>query len=250
MRSELKLEVCANSVESAIMAQKGGAHRVELCDNIYEGGTTPSYGSILIARETLNIDLNIIIRPRGGDFYYSDLEFEIMKKDVEFAKQVGVDGVVIGLLNTDGNIDKKRTAELVKLANPMSVTFHRAFDVCNDPFQALEDIINCGCNRILTSGQKNKAFDGIVLIRTLVEKANDRIIIMSGSGINEDNISEIHHKTDANEFHASLRNPKENGMVFRKKEIEMSSIPNISEFEKLVTDPKRVKKIIKILNTL
>lgn len=249
MNSQFKLEICANSVESALMAQEGGAHRIELCDNIYEGGTTPSYGEILLARENLKIGLNIIIRPRGGDFHYSDIEFEIMKKDIEYAKKVGVDGIVIGLLNMDGNIDVKRTSELVKHAKPMSVTFHRAFDVCNDPFQGLEDIIDCGCDRILSSGQKNKAFDGIDLIQKLVEKANNRIIIMPGSGINEGNITEIYQKTGAQEFHASLREPTKSKMTFRNKSINMSSIPDINEFEILVTDPIRVKETIKVLKT-
>jgi copper homeostasis protein len=249
MDSQFKLEICTNSVESALMAQKGEAHRVELCDNIYEGGTTPSYGEILLARENLKIDLNVIIRPRGGDFHYSDLEFEIMKKDIEFAKKARVDGIVIGLLNIDGSVDVKRTSELVKLAKPMSVTFHRAFDVCSDPFQGLEDIINCGCNRILTSGQKNKAFDGIDLIRKLVEKANNQIIIMPGSGINEGNITEVFQKTGAQEFHASLREPKKSKMNFRSENVNMNSIPNIDEFKILVTDPIRVKETIKILKT-
>ena len=205
MSSKHILEICANSVESALMAQKGGAQRVELCDNIYEGGTTPSYGAILSASKLLNIDLNIIIRPRGGDFCYSELEFEIMKKDIEFAKKLGVNGIVIGILNPDGTIDTLRTKLLVELAKPMSVTFHRAFDVTKDPFKALEDIIECSCDRVLTSGQENKAIEGVSLIKTLVEKAENRIIIMPGSGINEKNIQEIYQKTKAIEFHASLR---------------------------------------------
>jgi copper homeostasis protein len=249
MTSKFILEICANSVESALMAQEGGAHRVELCDNIYEGGTTPSYGAIRIARKELHIDLNIIIRPRDGDFCYSDLEFEIMKKDIEFAKKARVDGIVIGLINMDGSIDVKRTSELVEFAKPMLVTFHRAFDVCNDPFQCLEDIINCGCDRILSSGQKNKAFDGVDLIQKLVEKANNQIIIMPGSGINEGNITEIFQKTGAQEFHASLREPTKSKMNFTRENVNMSSIPNIDEFEILVTDPIRVKETIKILKT-
>ena len=193
MTSKFTLEICANSVESAIMAQKGGANRVELCDNVYEGGTTPSLGAIQLARQKLNIKLNIIIRPRGGDFCYSEDEFQIMIKDIEFAKKTGVDGIVIGLLNPDGSIDITRTKKLVELAKPMSATFHRAFDVSNDAFQAMEDIIYCGCDRILTSGQANKAFDGIDLISKLIAKANNRIIILPGSGINETNIKNRHH---------------------------------------------------------
>ncbi len=250
MSSKYILEICANSVESALMAQKGGAQRIELCDNIYEGGTTPSYGAISKAREVLNIDLNVIIRPRGGDFCYSELEFEIMKKDIEFAKESGVDGIVIGVLNPDGTIDMNKTKHLVELAKPMSVTFHRAFDVTKDPFKALEDIIECGCNRVLTSGQENKTMDGVSLIRKLVEKAENRIIIMPGSGINETNVQEISQKTGTTEFHASLRKNEKSKMEYRKKGIHMGGIQQIDEFEISLTDPERVKKMIQILQNL
>lgn len=250
MSSKITLEICANSVDSALMAQKGGAQRVELCDNIYEGGTTPSYGAIKIAREKLNIELNIIIRPRGGDFCYSDLEFEIMQKDIMFAKENGVDGIVIGLLKPGGNIDVKRTKQLVELAKPMSVTFHRAFDVSNEPFQALNDIIDCGCNRLLTSGQQNKAFDGLNLIKNLIEKAKNQIIIMPGSGINETNIQEIYERTRATEFHASLRKNVLSKMNYKNENINMGGIPQIDEFTISVTDSDRVQKMIQILQKL
>ncbi len=250
MPSEFTLEICANSVESALMAQKGGAQRIELCDNIHEGGTTPSYGAILQAKQKLNIDINIIIRPRGGDFLYSNDEFEIMKTDIEFAKKIGIDGVVFGILKTDGSVDVDRTKDLVNLAKPMSVTFHRAFDITNNPYQALEDIIACDCNRLLTSGQKNKAFDGIDLIRDLIEKARNRISIMPGSGINENNIQEIHQKTGAKEFHASLRKTIPSKMKFRKEDVSMGGIPQFDEFDLLVTDPERVKNTIEILQNL
>jgi copper homeostasis protein len=232
------------------MAQKGGAQRVELCDNIYEGGTTPSYGAIKIAREKLNIELNIIIRPRGGDFCYSDLEFEIMQKDIGFAKENGVDGIVIGLLNPNGSIDIKRTKQLVELAKPMSVTFHRAFDVSNNPFQALNDIIECGCDRILTSGHENKAYNGIDLLKQLIQESKKRIIIMPGSGINETNIQEIYEATGAKEFHASLRKDAVSTMIYRKENINMGSIPHLNEFSISITDPERVEKIIQILKKL
>ena len=250
MSLKLTLEVCANSVESALMAQRGGAHRVELCDNIYEGGTTPSHGTIQLARQKINIVLNIIIRPRGGDFCYSDNEFQIMINDVELAKKAGVDGIVIGLLNTDGSVDKKRTRHLVELARPMSVTFHRAFDVTNDSFQALKDIIDCGCDRILTSGQENKAFEGVALLKKLIESSKSRIIIMPGSGINETNIQEIYDKTGATEFHSSLRKNIKSKMEYRKEGINMGSIPQIDEFEISVTDPEKVKNMIQILQNL
>lgn len=245
-----KLEICANSAESAIMAQTGGAHRVELCDNILEGGTTPSIGSIKLARKYLSIDLNVIIRPRGGDFLYSDLEFEMMCTDIEIAKDLGVDGVVFGILLTDGSIDIERTKQLVAIARPMSITFHRAFDVCNDPFKALEDIIHCGCNRILTSGHQNKAMMGLPLIKNLIEKANNRIIIMPGSGIDETNIVEIFRYTGANEFHASLRSKVTSQMTFRNEKVNMGGTNTVSEFEIIVTDPKRVKQTINTLRNI
>lgn len=248
MTSKFVLEICANSVESAIMAQKGGAQRVELCDNIHEGGTTPSQGAIISARKELDIDLNIIIRPRGGDFFYTKTEFDIMIKDIEIAKKLGVNGVVLGLLNPDGSIDKIRTKQLVDAAKPMSVTFHRAFDVCNNPFTGLKDIIDCGCDRILTSGQQNKAIDGVDLIKELVKKSDNRIIIMPGSGINENNIQEIYQKTGVNEFHASLRKKTKSKMEYRKENISMGGIPGIDEFEILLTDPEKVKKTIEIIS--
>lgn len=244
------LEVCANSVDSAIMAQLGGAHRVELCDNILEGGTTPSYGSIQLARKNLSIDLNIIIRPRGGDFLYSESEFEMMREDILIAKKTGVNGVVFGLLLPDGSVDVPRTKQLVSLAKPLNVTFHRAFDVCKNSFKALEDIIECGCDRLLTSGCKNKAIAGVELIKALIETANGRIIIMPGSGIDESNIEEIYNKTGATEFHASLRKQVQSKMEFRKEGISMGGSNNQNEFENLVTDPERVKKTIEILNKL
>ena len=149
---DLQLEICAGSVTSCLAAQEGGAHRVEFCDNLLEGGTTPSYGQLAAARDRLWITLNVIIRPRGGDFLYSDLEFEVMERDVLMCKKIGVDGIVIGLLNADGSVDIPRTQRLVELAGPLPVTFHRAFDVARDPQQALEDIIRCGCTKLLSSG--------------------------------------------------------------------------------------------------
>ena len=247
--NKLLLEICANSVESAFLAQLGGAHRVELCENIYEGGTTPSYGAIRLARKMLDIELNIIIRPRGGDFLYSESEFEIMCEDIVMAKQLGADGVVFGFLLPDGSVDTKRTQKLVKLAKPMNVTFHRAFDVCKDPYLALEEIIGCGCNRILTSGRANKAENGTELLKKLVETANGRIIIMPGSGIDESNIEEIYKETGVNEFHASLRTSFESPMIYRNTEISMGTHAE-NEYKRLLTDPDRVKKVIEILSRI
>lgn len=211
---QYKLEVIAFNIESCTIIEKSGAHRIELCDNPYDGGTTPSYGMIKTAREKVNISLFPIIRPRGGDFLYSDDEFNIMKADIQLCRDVGCDGVVLGLLQKDGRIDVDRTANLVALAFPMEVTFHRAFDHCFEPFEALEQIIGAGCRRILTSGQKPLAMDGADRIAELVKAANDRIIIMPGSGVRQNNIRELAKKTGAVEFHSSLRSNAQTKMEF------------------------------------
>jgi len=199
----MKLEIIGFNIESCIAAQEAGAHRIELCDNPSEGGTTPSDGFIKGARKKLSIELYVMIRPRGGDFMYSDDEFEIMKTDIEMCRQHGCDGVVIGLLKKDGTIDKKRCSELISLAYPLGVTFHRAFDRAKDPFRALEDVIETGCERILTSGQRPKAVDGAQIIKELITQAEDRIVIMPGSGVDARNIISLAENTGAREFHSS-----------------------------------------------
>lgn len=234
------LEICANSLPSALAAQAGGADRIELCDNMAEGGTTPSYATILKSRELLTIQVYPIIRPRGGDFLYSHLEFDLMWKDIERCKQLGCDGVVIGLLNTDGSIDKKRTKLLVDLAWPVEVTFHRAFDRSADPFQALEDIIECGCERILTSGQQATALEGAELIAQLVKKSDGRIIIMPGSGVRENNIAELVRKTKATEYHSTAKTTIHSKMQFKNK-LVADNEDKESDIE--VTSAEIVKKL-------
>ena len=199
------LEIIAFNIQSCATIQNAGAQRIELCGNPTEGGTTPSYGFIKAAREATGIQLFPIIRPRGGDFLYSNEEFEIMKSEIKLCKEFGCDGVVIGLLNADGTIDKKRTAALVSLAYPLEVTFHRAFDRVKDMYIALEDVIEAGCGRILTSGLFPTAEQGMGNLQKLVEAANNRIVIMPGSGVRSDNINIIAQKTGASEFHSSAR---------------------------------------------
>lgn len=243
-----KLEICANSVASCVEAQKGGAYRVELCAAIPEGGTTPSYGDIAVARELLDIKLNVIIRPRSGDFLYSLLEHKIMLKDIEIARQLGVDGVVIGCLTAEGEVDMERNRELIDAAGDMSVTFHRAFDMCRDPFDSLERIISLGCHRILTSGQQQQAEQGIPLLKELVQRANDRIIIMPGSGINMHNIAAIAKESGAKEFHLSARKPVESSMLYRNPTIKMGGIAVvIEEYEQQVTNAELVSNTIAAL---
>ncbi len=244
-----KIEICANSTTSAIEAQKGGAYRVELCAGIPEGGTTPSYGEIHQAREALKeTKLHVIIRPRGGDFLYSPIEQEIMLHDIEMARELGADGVVIGCLTAEGDIDMALTQRLVNAAGRMSVTFHRAFDMCRDPKVALEQIIELGIDRILTSGQQATAEAGIPLLRALVEQADGRIIIMPGCGVNANNIRHIAEETGATEFHFSGRSPVESAMRYRNPLVSMGGTVKIEEYRIDVTDPEKVKAAVNAIS--
>jgi copper homeostasis protein len=245
-----KLEICVDSMESAMNAQAAGSDRVELCDNLAEGGTTPSMGMIISARKNLSIGLHVIIRPRGGDFLYSPQEFEIMLKDIEICRESGVDGVVAGLLNPDGTVDLERTKYLAELAAPMAVTFHRAFDLCSDPVKGMEDIILTGATRILTSGQKNFATEGAELLSLLIRMAGERIIIMPGSGLDESNIAMIAEKTGAKEFHLTGRKSVDSKMIFRREGIPMGGFPDIPGYSRKLADTEKIMKIINILKTV
>lgn len=239
------IEICANSAQSCIEAEAGGAARVELCASIPEGGTTPSLGEIRTAMlYTSAIDINVIIRPRGGDFLYTPTEILSMMMDIGMAGELGVHGVVFGCLTADGDIDLHLLHQLVSAAKPMSVTFHRAFDVCRDPFTALEQLIDAGVDRILTSGQKATAVEGIPLIAELVDRAAGRIIIMPGSGVREDNIAMIEARTGAKEFHTSARSIVHSGMKYRNENVPMGSAAVTSEFETVQTDRHKVKLYI------
>ena len=209
-------EICANSVQSAVAAQQGGADRVELCASMPEGGTTPSYGELMIARQQLAIKLHVIIRPRGGDFLYTPLERQIMLKDIGMARMLGADGLVFGCLDRQGNVDVAFVKELVDASCGLATTFHRAFDMCRNPIEALEAIIDAGCSRILTSGQETTAEQGIPLLADLVKRAGNRIAIMPGSGVNEHNIRKIAEQTQAREFHFSGRGKLASVMEYRK----------------------------------
>lgn len=241
MRQKRIIEVCANSAQSCVEAELGGATRVELCAAIPEGGTTPSYGEIKTAQElTSKIDINIIIRPRGGDFLYTKAEIKAMLYDIQMAKDLQVHGVVFGCLTKDGDIDVDLLQRFMEAAKPLSVTFHRAFDVCRDPFKALEQIIEAGCDRILTSGQEKDAVRGIPLLAKLVKQAGDRIIIMPGCGVREDNIAQIEAATGAREFHTSARRVVFSKMQYRKERVPMGSSAVTSEFETVETDRNKV----------
>ena len=209
--SNKQLEICVGSWESAMAAQMGGADRIELCDNLAEGGTTPSYGMLLQCKKSLQIPFFPIIRPRGGDFVFSAEEFEIMKADVAISKELGCQGIVIGILRKDGRIDSERCAQLIDIARGLQITFHRAFDRCSDLERSLEDIIQLGCHRVLTSGAKENAFEGLAVLKSLVIQAGSRISIMPGSGINEQNLAQIAHETAAIEFHTTAKSLIEYG---------------------------------------
>lgn len=240
-----QFEVCANSVESCIAAQAGGANRVELCAGIPEGGTTPSYGDIVIAREVLTkTRLHVIIRPRGGDFLYSPIEQRIMLKDISNAHRLEADGVVFGCLTADGDIDMPLMRQLMEASQGMSVTFHRAFDVCRNPQEALEQIIELGCDRILTSGAQSTAEAGIPLLKELQQQAAGRITLLAGCGVNENNIARIAAETGIHEFHFSARENIESEMVHRNEGVSMGGTVLIEEYRRPVTTAVRVKRTI------
>ncbi|MBN2666169.1 MAG: copper homeostasis protein CutC [Bacteroidales bacterium] len=247
---KFKLEICADSVASAINAQSAGADRIELCDNLLEGGTTPGYGAIISARSNLSIKLHVLIRPRGGDFLYSDLEYDIMRRDIELCAENGIDGIVTGILLSGGSIDVERTARLFEFAYPMCATFHRAFDLCKDPVSGLEDVIATGASRLLTSGLRNKARDGIELIRQLITQAGERIIVMPGGGIDETNAAQIITATKATELHLTGRMEVDSEMIFRRHGISLGGHPGIPEYTRKVADQERIKKIIEAVKMI
>ena len=234
--SMIKTEICINSPESAVAAQKAGADRVELCANLLEGGTTPSIGAVQTARSRVDIGLHVIVRPRGGDFLFNDFEVETMKQDIDAMKQIGVDGIVIGSLTQDGEIDIQQTRALVERARPLSVTFHRAFDMCHDPIQSLESLIDLGVDRLLTSGQEESVIEGIDLIKELQEKANDRIIIMPGGGITPRNLKKLVDYTGVKEVHFAAMKTVPSEMVFRNDRVYMGGTLRPPEYESQVAD--------------
>ena len=238
------LEIATSDFETTRCAVEGGADRVELCANLNEGGTTPSYGTISQCREKFDVLLYPIIRPRGGDFLYTDDEYEIMLHDVKLCKQSGCDGIVIGLLNQDGTIDIKKTAALVDIAYPMGVTFHRAFDRCRNAFEALEQLVQIGCERILTSGQQPTVNEGMELIAELNKIADHRIVIMPGSGVRKENIKLLAEKTGCKEFHSSLRSKEKSKMNFIHPAFENSAESSMNNY----IDPSEVGALKKILN--
>ena len=211
---EKQLEVCAFNIQSCIIAEQAGAKRVELCDNPIEGGTTPSYGTICQVREQISIDLYPIIRPRSGNYFYDENEYQIIKADIEICKSLGCNGISVGAQTVSGEIDKERLKRIVDWAGPMGVTCNRAFDASPDVFQSLEDIIECGCERVLTSGGETSAGDAAEILKKLVDQAAGRIIIMPGAGVKSDNIGRLVKETGARQFHASARSAITNPLMY------------------------------------
>lgn len=238
-----KIEICVDSVESCINAEKGGADRLELCGNMFEGGTTPSYGVLQLAREMVSKPIYAMVRPRGGDFCYNDIEFEIMRREIKLMKELKIDGIVFGILTKEGKVDKERCSKLLDLWGTNKATFHRAIDVSSNLNEACEDIISLGFERILTSGGEANVMSGIIKLKELVEKYNDKIIIMPGSGINERNIEYINDTIKANEYHMTANKTVESVMQYRNENVFMGASLRPPEFSVKYTDENKVKNI-------
>ena len=240
---DLTVEVCADSLDSAIAAERGGANRVELCASLVEGGVSPSAGLIATARQRISIGLHVMIRPRAGDFYYSADEFEVMRRDVLMAKQLGAEGVVFGILDADANVDIQRTRALVDLARPLKVTYHRAFDMSADLFRSLEQVTETGADRILTSGGAQTALAGAATLRRLMEQAGKRAVIMACGGINDKNVQAVVEKTAVREIHVGLRTAAASSMRYRNENIAMGSIQG-NEYQRYIVLEEKVARLI------
>ena len=237
-------EICIDSVEGALAAEAAGAQRVELCDNLVEGGTTPSLGMLEMVRESVQIAVNALIRPRGGDFCYSKLEVEVMRRDIQAAKRIGANGVVLGALQADGSVDMETTRALLAAARPMSVTFHRAFDLCRDPAEALESLCALGIDRLLTSGQKNSALDGLDCIASLVKQSAGRIVIMAGGGVNAQTLPVILAGSGVSEVHFSARRSFESPMRYRNPGTFMGKAYSPDEYIRKQTESALIRQVI------
>ena len=235
------IEVCCFSLQSALTAQRAGASRVELCGGLAEGGTTPGAGLIRLARQHLTIPFTVMIRPRGGDFLYADTDVAVMKADIETAKTLGADGVVLGILNADGTVDEATTRALVELAHPLPVTFHRAFDMTRNPREALETVIRTGCARLLTSGQQPTAEAGLPLLRELVKQAGGRIEIMAGAGVSPDNAA-LFADAGLPAVHLTGKCVVDSGMIFRRNGLGMGSAAP-GEYDRVETDEEIVRAV-------
>lgn len=243
--NDIKIEICVDSVESCINAEKGGANRVELCGNLFEGGTTPSFGILELAKEKINIPIYVMVRPRGGDFLYSETEFEVMKREIKTLKSLNIDGIVFGILTKDGKVDKKRCSELLDIWESDKAVFHRALDVSKNIFESVEDIISIGgFERILTSGGEANVMSAIYNLKEMVKRYDDKITIMPGGGINTDNIEYIKENTGAKEYHMAANKNIDSFMEYRNENVFMGGALRLPEFSLKITDENKVKEII------
>lgn len=244
-------EVCANSIESCIAAQAAGAQRIQLCQALPEGGTTPSYGFVKLASQLLtDVSLHVMVRPRAGDFCYTEYDLLQMEMDIGICRELGIDGVAIGCLNRHGHIDKAAMQRLMPKCEGMQVTFHRAFDVCCDPFEALEDLVELGVERVITSGQEDNALKGADLIARLEQKSKGRIAIMAGAGITADNICEIARKSKVKEYHFSGKGVEPSVMHYRKEGVLIPAHVSIDEYQRTISLPANIENTINALAAL
>jgi copper homeostasis protein len=249
MSDRVILEICVDSPQSAVAAERGGANRIELCSSLFDGGTTPSAGMIATVRKLVAIDLCVMIRPRSGDFCYTDDEFAVMKRDIALAKQLRADGVALGILTEEGDVDATRCRELLECARPLKATFHRAFDMSRDLGQSLEDIIALGFDRVLTSGGEQKVQEAIPVVRQLRERASRRITLMVGSGIRSSNVRELIAQTGVREIHSSARHIETSSMRYRNERIRMGTAP-VSEYQRVVVDEAEVRNLVRAISTV
>jgi copper homeostasis protein len=237
-------EVCVEGVDGALAAAAGGAHRIEICAGLVEGGTTPSFAILSVSLERAGVDTMVLVRPRGGDFLYSEAELEVMLRDVRAVREAGAMGVATGVLTREGCVDREATARLREAAGPLSFTFHRAFDMTRDPLEALETLVELGADRILTSGQAESVPQGIALIRELVERAGERIVIMPGAGIREENVGWVLAETRAREIHFTALSWAESPMLHRNPVPRMGGTEIPGEYRRQGTDPERVRGLL------
>lgn len=246
----IKLEICVYNPVSCFAAQQGGADRIELCAGMPEGGITPSHALIEFAKDNLTIDTMVMIRPRGGDFLYDDYEFELMKKDIQLCKRIGVKGVVFGILTNEGDVDKQRNKILLDCAHGMETCFHRAIDMTRDYVQSAKDIADLGFTRILTSGGQNKAPQGTENIKMISDILDGRIEIMAGSGVNPDNIKDIFDKSHPHAFHFSAKKTISGGMKFKNPVVSMGGVGDISEYDLSVSDIKEIRRAADVIKSI
>jgi copper homeostasis protein len=242
------VEACVDSVLSARRAVEGGAGRLELCANLIEGGTTPSSGLMRVVRRAVSIPIHVLIRPRGGDFLYGPDDLDIMLQDIAEAKRIGLAGVVIGVLQPDGTIDRDLTRRLGDEARPLAVTFHRAFDLTRDPFEALEALFALGIERVLTSGQGACATEGIPVIRQLVERSAGRVAVLAGGGVNEGNAAQIVRETGVREVHLRGSGTESSAMTFRRQGVRMGKSYQPDEYVRTETEASRIQAVVTALS--